>query len=145
MSSNTWKNVERRVAKFFSAERTPLSGGNSKHTRSDSLHDKLFIETKHRKKMAIWTLYDKTKELAKKEDKIPILALHEKHRKGFLICMHKDNYDNIKLKDGRFDLRAKCKCGWSGFPRQLEENEKYELLCPKCKQPTLTLIRKGVF
>jgi hypothetical protein len=46
----TWKAVERRVARFFGSERTPMSGGNSKHTRSDSLHPRLYIEVKSRKK-----------------------------------------------------------------------------------------------
>lgn len=41
-----WKTYERRVATFFGVHRTPLSGGASRHTRSDTLHPKLFIEAK---------------------------------------------------------------------------------------------------
>jgi hypothetical protein len=37
---------ERRVARWFGTERTPLSGGASRHTRSDTLHPKLYIEVK---------------------------------------------------------------------------------------------------
>ena len=40
------KTQERRVARFFGTERTPLSGGASRHTRSDTLHPKLYIEVK---------------------------------------------------------------------------------------------------
>ena len=44
--SKSWKAYERRVARYFGSERTPLSGGNSRHTRSDSLHERLYIECK---------------------------------------------------------------------------------------------------
>ncbi len=40
------KTYERKVAKFFGTHRTPLSGGASRHTRSDTLHAKLYIEAK---------------------------------------------------------------------------------------------------
>ena len=86
--SKTWKNIERKIASFFGSERTPLSGGNSKITRSDSLHDLLFIETKYRKKHSAVTLWRETKELADKEGKIPVVCLSEKGRKGFWVCCH---------------------------------------------------------
>ena len=40
------KAYERRVAKFFGTKRTPLSGSNSGHTHSDTLHPRLYIEVK---------------------------------------------------------------------------------------------------
>lgn len=40
------KTQERRVARFFGTERTPLSGGASRHTRSDTLHPTLYLEVK---------------------------------------------------------------------------------------------------
>ena len=46
----TWKQRESNVANFFQGQRTPLSGGNSKITRSDVIHDELFIECKLKKK-----------------------------------------------------------------------------------------------
>ena len=74
-----WKNAERTVAKFFDTRRTPLSGGNSGHTRSDTLHDKLFIETKYRKGgFSVVNLWKNVQKLAKKEDKIPVVALRTK-------------------------------------------------------------------
>ena len=85
--ANSWKGVERKVARSLGTERTPLSGGNSKHTRSDTLHEKLFIETKHRKHFSILVLYRETLELAKQENKIPILCLKEKGKHGELAVM----------------------------------------------------------
>lgn len=45
---STWKKFERSVARFFGAERTALSGSNSKISSSDSTHDRLYIECKLR-------------------------------------------------------------------------------------------------
>jgi hypothetical protein len=89
--SKHWKSIERKVAGAFGSERTPLSGGNSKITRSDSLHDKLFIETKYRKEFAVLNLYKATKELAKKENKIPVVCLAENGKKGFYILVHSED------------------------------------------------------
>ena len=75
--SKAWKEGERRVAAIFGVKRTPLSGGSSGHTRSDTLHPRLFIEIKHRKKQAVISLFRETKDLAKKEGKLPIVVLHE--------------------------------------------------------------------
>ena len=89
MKRATWKAGERRVARDWHTERTPLSGGASRHTRSDTLHEHLFIETKHRPRHATRTLYDKTEEQAKEEGKIPVLCLIDLNRKGYLICFHR--------------------------------------------------------
>ena len=53
----TWKVFEREVARFFGSTRTPLSGGNGKQTRSDTLHPVLFIECKYRKSFPIVRMY----------------------------------------------------------------------------------------
>jgi len=87
MNISNFKGMERKVAKFFGTERTPLSGGNSKHTRSDTLHDTLFVECKKRKKMAIVKLYDEVKKLARKEGKFPVVAVTETGRAGFLLVI----------------------------------------------------------
>ena len=92
----TWKKRESNVANFFQGERTPLSGGNSKITRSDVIHDELFIECKLKKKHAVISLWDKTKKLAEKEGKTPVVALCEKERPGFWIMVHSS--DLYKLK-----------------------------------------------
>lgn len=95
MSDKAWKQVERRIAKFFGSVRTPLSGGNSGHTRSDSLHSVLFVEAKHRKVHSAVTLWRDTKELADKEDKIPVICLAEKNKKGFWVMVHSDDLLNV--------------------------------------------------
>jgi len=44
-----WKKAERKTSRFFGTRRNPLSGENSGHSSSDSLHPRLFIETKRKK------------------------------------------------------------------------------------------------
>ena len=46
MPDKAWKKRERDVANYFNGKRTPLSGGSSKVTRADVIHDKLFVECK---------------------------------------------------------------------------------------------------
>ena len=95
MSKSNWKGRERQIAKFFGTRRTPLSGGNSGHTRSDTLHEHLFIEQKQRKKHSAVTLWDETKEMADKENKIPIVTLSEKGRPGFWLLIKSTDFDAI--------------------------------------------------
>ncbi len=88
MADKAWKARERSIAEAFKTERTPLSGGNGKQTRSDTLHPRLFIESKLRVRHTAVSLWDDTAELAKKEKKIPVVALCEKGRPGFFILVH---------------------------------------------------------
>lgn len=100
---NTWKAAERRVASLFGTQRTSLSGGNGKVTRSDSHHPDLFIEAKLRQSSATWNLFVKTRELARKESKTPVLALSRKHSPGVLLVIHQDDL----YRFCRIALRAK--------------------------------------
>lgn len=84
----SWKMREQQVAEFFHTERTPLSGVGSKHTASDTLHERLFIEVKLREKHSAVTLWDGAKKDANSEGKIPVVALCEKNRPGFWIMCH---------------------------------------------------------
>lgn len=95
MADRTWKSVERKIAAYFGTERTPLSGGNGKQTRSDTLHEDLFIEAKYRKKHSAVTLWDETKKLAAKEGKTPVVCLCEKGRPGFWIVCHSDDLSKL--------------------------------------------------
>ena len=89
VADKAWKQRERLVAAFFGAKgRTPLSGGNSGHTRSDTLHERLFIEHKHSVRHAITNLWDKTRTMAHKEKKIPVVTLSVKGRPGFWVLTH---------------------------------------------------------
>ena len=95
MDRSTWKKFERRVAALFGTVRAPLSGSNGGVTGSDSLSDDLYIEVKMRKKHALWSLYDDTKKGAKKEGKIPGMAIGETGRKGALIVVHSDHLKDV--------------------------------------------------
>ena len=140
MPTHTWKNRERQIAGILKTNRTPLSGSSSRHTSSDTLHEKLYIECKYRKRHPIlhvstgpivikcasdgrsWVLWHynylqdvkkdgyiaslKTKtrkrwatvglwldtaEKAKKENKLPVVALFELYQRGFwLFCLDSD-------------------------------------------------------
>lgn len=95
----TWKQRETDVALFFKGKRTPLSGGNSKITRSDVIHDVLFIECKLKKKHSVVSLWDKTKKLAKQEGKTPVVALCEKERPGFWVMVHSSDLSKLIDKE----------------------------------------------
>ena len=92
MPDKAWKQRERDVAEFFHGQRNPLSGGNSRHTRADVIHDRLFIECKLRKKHTVISLWDETKALADKEGKTPVIALCEKGRPGFWIMVRSEDF-----------------------------------------------------
>ncbi len=94
-SRNTWKQRERQIALYFGTKRTPLSGGNSRHTRSDSLHPRLFVESKLRVKHSAVSLWRKTADLARAEGKTPVIALCEKHRPGFWIMVHSSDLQAV--------------------------------------------------
>ena len=68
------------------------------------LFDKKLIKlTKIEKsKHSCITLFDKTERLAKLENKIPVVALCQKHRKGFwIVVKEKDLKKVIDIKRGR--------------------------------------------
>lgn len=87
MPNKTWKFIERRIARFFKTTRTPLSGSSSRHTESDTLHKKLFIEIKYRKKIPFLKTFKATLIKAKKESKTPVVVFVEKNsRIPILMC-----------------------------------------------------------
>jgi len=91
VADKTWKQVERRCASLFGCERKALSGGNSGGSRSDTTHDRLYIEVKHRKRWAIWSLYEDTKDKAVKEGRIPVCVLDQHRKHGCLVCVHSND------------------------------------------------------
>lgn len=97
---STWKRAERMIAAFFGSKRTPLSGGNSGHTRSDTLHPKLFVEAKYRARFELYQLYLDTAEKALLENKIPIVAIKQKNTDGFLVLIDpKHMKDILKIQN----------------------------------------------
>ncbi len=97
MPNKPWKDFERVVAGFFGTFRTPLSGRASRHTAGDVIHKDYLIECKYRKKLSLFTLWRRTKALAKKEGKIPILAFKEKGKEGWIFAVHVE--DLIKIAE----------------------------------------------
>ncbi len=95
MHRSTWKKFEGRVARLFGSKRAPLSGINGGVTASDSLSPDFFIEVKMRKRHALWSLFDDTREKARKEGKVPVIAVGETSRKGALICIHSDDLGKV--------------------------------------------------
>lgn len=77
----TWKDVELRYAKLFGTLRNALSGGNSHHTRSDTLHTEFYLEIKHGLQCRPTSLWQDTISKAKLEHKIPMLIQHAKGEK----------------------------------------------------------------
>jgi hypothetical protein len=86
-----WKRNEREVAHDFGTERTPLSGGASRITRSDTLHRVLFIDVKRRKSHSILRTFRDISVLARRERKIPVLALAEERAHGYWMVVHCDD------------------------------------------------------
>lgn len=91
MADKAWKQFERRVASDWQTTRTALSGGNSKVTRSDTHHPQLFLECKLNARSPFWTLFLKTRPLAKKEGKTPMLCVGNKNHPGYLVVVHIDD------------------------------------------------------
>jgi hypothetical protein len=89
--SKAWKQAERRIARYLGSTRTPLSGGNGKQTRSDTLHPSIFVEIKQRRRHTTYTLYRNTKNLARKEKKVPLVVLDEVRAPGQLFVIHSDD------------------------------------------------------
>jgi len=95
VADKAWKAFERRVARDFGSVRTSLSGGNGKVTRSDSHHPDFFLECKHNQESAIWTLYLKTRELARAEKKLPVVIQGRKRNPGYLLILHSDDIEEF--------------------------------------------------
>lgn len=79
-----WQKGEQRIAEYFGTHRTPLSGGDSRLTRSDTLHPRLFIEVKHRQNEAAINLWDEAKEETKQHGPLThvmmVVELNDRYR-----------------------------------------------------------------
>lgn len=86
----TWQRKEQQAAKLFGSRRKVLSGssGRDDETRSDSVHPRLYIETKLRAASATRTLWEATRTLARREGKTPVLMLYGKGKVGALVVCH---------------------------------------------------------
>jgi hypothetical protein len=101
--SGTWKRAEAKVAAMFGSLRQILSGssGRAENTASDSTHPRLFIECKYRDRHAVRGLWERTRDLAKKERKTPVVSLVDKGMPGFLLCIHSDDFRAVVVEWAR--------------------------------------------
>jgi len=101
MADKAWKQRERQLAKFFGVMRTVGSGCGAaigRGSAGDIEHPEVFAECKLRAKHAVWTLWRETKEKAKRENKLPVIALAEKNKPGLLLVVHTDDFDALALE-----------------------------------------------
>jgi len=84
MHRRTWQKGEARAAADFGSLRNPGSGSQNRSdkTRSDSVHEKLYLECKASARHAVITLWDDAAKKAKKEKKTPVVCLQVKGRPG---------------------------------------------------------------
>jgi hypothetical protein len=89
----SWKRRERNAAGLFGAQRQVLSGscGRGERSRSDTTHERLFIESKLRASSSVRSLWEKTRKQARREHKIPVVILFAKGKPGALIVVHQDD------------------------------------------------------
>lgn len=86
MTDKSWKQLERRVARWMGGVRVPLSGANNKFRSGDVDHPSLFIEVKQRANLGFLKWFEKAQEdsekelkgVPKQEQKKILLVVHEK-------------------------------------------------------------------
>lgn len=103
MPNAPWKQHERRMAKSLGTKRTPLSGGNSGVTRSDTLHKELYIECKSTSRSPTCALFRQTRSLARAENKLCVLALHQKGTHGSVAVIDWDVFVGLWNKARRWN------------------------------------------
>jgi len=94
---STWKAAERKVAAYFDAIRISLSGSNNQQaqTSSDTDSEDFYIEVKYRQRFSVLTLFHDVIQKAKKEKKLPLLALVEKGKPGFFLVLRQKDLDEL--------------------------------------------------
>jgi len=106
MPNTPWKQHERRIARSLRTRRTPLSGGNSGATRSDTLHPQLYIECKSQARSPVNALFRQVRRLARAENKLPVLALHQKGWPGSVAVVDWDTFVGLWNKAAKWNTVA---------------------------------------
>jgi hypothetical protein len=91
MADKPWKVFERYVAEIFCTTRNALSGGNSKVTRSDSLHPEIFVSCKYTQanNKRLRDLVTEERQKAKVEHKTAVCVIGEfDDRQNSLVVIH---------------------------------------------------------
>lgn len=95
-AKNRGRKAEARVADFFGTVRTPLSGSNSRHTASDTLHERLFIEVKARASHPIRRWYEARRG--------PLVVLDDSAA-GLVAITHSRHWEEVRKVSSRKVLR----------------------------------------
>lgn len=113
MTDKRWKAIERWVADIFGAPyRRPTSGSHDHHADGgvdDIVHPLLHIEVKHTQRPPGNMLWKKTRRLAKKIGKTPLVFIHEKGQDledGYLWVRPKDLLEVALIYELASDQRA---------------------------------------
>jgi hypothetical protein len=98
----TWKRREAKAAALFGARRQRCSGSSGRPdcSRSDSTHERLYLETKLRGHHAAVTLLDQVKAQARREGKTPLLALATKGRRGIALVLDAEDLPAVAAEYG---------------------------------------------
>jgi len=96
MTNPAWKKFEQKVAKKLGGRRIPVSGTGS--IKGDVITDALLIDCKHGKQIpkTLVSWFEKVKEEAKLEGKIPALVLKPKGKHYELIVIRLDDFEKIR-------------------------------------------------
>jgi hypothetical protein len=106
MADKPWKQFERWIASLFTTTRNSLSGGNSKMSRSDSLHPDLFISCKYTRNnhKQLRDLLREERQKAEAEGKTAVLAIGEfNDRANTFLVVHIQDFEHLTglIKDGK--------------------------------------------
>lgn len=89
---NTWKIMENEVAKKFGTRRSSSSlQGRMGSTKSDTCHNTLYIECKHRRRISCVSEFRNIERMAKNEHKLPLLVFKCSKLSNYMaLCRLKD-------------------------------------------------------
>jgi hypothetical protein len=87
MSDKAWKAEERTVAKAFGTKRALMKGTDEK---TDIQHSLFCVDVKLRQRWDVETWFEKLREYADKQSKIPILTLRKPRTKRRLAVIDFD-------------------------------------------------------
>jgi hypothetical protein len=131
ISKRTIKASEARVAEFFNTYRTPLSGINSRHTHSDTLHQSLYIETKYRTATPVFNWYGALKNSKSDADYQVMVIRHEEPEEGVKLFVDKEYFEDEEFflcmrefKPIVLKMQGGVGSGKSSTPRTVEIGDK---------------------
>jgi hypothetical protein len=102
----TWKRREAKAAALFGARRQRCSGSSGRPdcSRSDSTHERLYLETKLRGHHAAVALLDEVKAQARREGRVPVLCLATKGRRGIVLVLDAADLPAVAAEYGAADV-----------------------------------------